>query len=123
MARWTNDLVLDAALDYVADTDLICICEGQPTTFTEATVTNNLASIGITSGCYTKADGASGRKATLAVSGGTVSTSGSANYMAVVKSSTSALVYIWTLTEQYLTAANTNTTPELYAEIQDPTAP
>ena len=123
MARWTNDLVLDAALDYIEDTELICICEGQPTTFTEATVTFNLASIGITSGCYAKGDGASGRKTTLAVGGGTVDTSGSANHMAVVKSSTSALVYIWTLTEQYLTAANTITTPELYAEIQDPTAP
>jgi len=123
MARWTSDEVLDAALDYIGDTDLICVCEGQPTTFTEATVTFNLASIGITSGCYTQADGSSGRKTTLAVGGGTVSTSGSANHMAVVKSSTSALVYVWVLTEQYLTAANTITTPELYAEIQDPTAP
>ena len=37
MARWANDLVMDAALDYIEDTEDICVCEGQPTDFTEAT--------------------------------------------------------------------------------------
>ena len=123
MARWANDLVMDAALDYIEDTEDICICEGQPTTSAEALSDKNLATIGITSCCYSKGDGSSGRKTTLAVGGGTVDTSGSADHLAVVKTSTSVLVYVWVLTEQYLTATNTITTPELYAEIQDPTAP
>ena len=97
MARWANDLVMDAALDYIEDTEDICVCEGQPTTSAEALSDKNLATIGITSGCYSN--------------------------LAVVKTSTSVLVYVWVLTEQYLTATNTITTPELYAEIQDPTAP
>jgi hypothetical protein len=123
MARYANDLMMDAALDWLADGDLLCICEGQPTTFTEATATYNLATIGITSGCFTKANGTSGRKTTIAVCGGTVSTSGSADHMAVVKSSASQLNYVFVLTSQYLTAGNPITTPALYAEVQDPVAP
>ena len=123
MARSANDLMLDAALDWLADADLLCVCEGQPTTYTEATVTFNLATIGITSGSFNKADGTSGRKSTIDAGGGTVDTSGSANHMAVCKSSASQLNYVWVLTEQYVTAGNPITTPSLYAEIQDPTAP
>ena len=123
MARYANDLMMDAALDYLEDTDFLCVCEGQPTTYAEALTTFNLATIGITSGSFTKGDGASGRKSTISVCGGTVSTSGSANHMAVVKASASQLNYVWVLTEQYVTATNPITTPALYAEIQDPTAP
>jgi len=123
MARYANDLMMDAALDYLADTDFLCVTEGQPTTYAEALTTFNLATIGITSGSFTKADGASGRKSTISVCGGTVSTSGSANHMAVINTTASALVYVWVLTEQYVTATNPITTPALYAEIQDPTAP
>ena len=43
--------------------------------------------------------------------------------MAVINTTASALVYVWVLTEQYVTATNPITTPALYAEIQDPTAP
>jgi len=123
MARYANDLMMDAALDYLEDTDFLCVCEGQPTTYAEALTTFNLATIGITSGSFTKGDGASGRKSTISVCGGTVSTSGSANHMAVINTTASALVYVWVLTEQYVTATNPITTPALYAEIQDPTAP
>ena len=123
MARYANDLMLDAALDWLEDADYVCVCEGEPTTFTEAYTTFSLVNIGITSGCFAQADGSSGRKSTLSACGGTVSTSGSANHMAVVKASASQLNYVWVLTEQYVTATNPITTPALYAEIQDPTAP
>jgi hypothetical protein len=125
MARYANDLFMDAALDWLAtDSDFLCISEGQPTTFTEAFTTFMLATIGITSGCWTKANGTgSGRKTTIAVSGGTVTNSGSANHMAVVDSNGSVLKYVFVLTEQYVTATNPITTPALYAEVQDPTAP
>jgi len=123
MARYANPLMLDAALDYLADSDRICVCETEPTTYTEAISTFNLATIDINSGSFTKAaGGVSGRKSTLSACSGSVSTSGSALHMAVV-SSASALVYVWVLTEQYLTAGNTITTPALYAEVQDPVAP
>ena len=123
MARYANDLMMDAALDYLAATDFLCVTEGQPTTYAEALTTFNLATIGITTGSFTKADGTSGRKSTIEAAGGTVSASGSANHMAVINTTASALVYVWVLTEQYVTATNPITTPALYAEIQDPTAP
>jgi hypothetical protein len=124
MARYANDLMMDAALDWLADADYVCVCEGQPTTFAEAYTTYNLAKIGITSGCFTKADGTgSGRKSTISVCGGTVATSGSADHMALVKASASQLNYVFVLTSQYLTAGNPITTPALYAEVQDPVAP
>jgi len=123
MARYANDLFMDAALDYLAATDFLCVTEGQPTTYVEALTTFNLATIGITTGSFTKADGTSGRKSTIEAAGGTVSTSGSANHMAVINTTASALVYVWVLTEQYVTATNPITTPALYAEVQDPTAP
>lgn len=124
MARYANPLMLDAALDYLANTDKLCICQGQPTTYTQAISTYNLATIGITSGSFTKSAGVvSGRKSTISSASGSCAVSGSANHMAVVNSSASALVYVWVLTEQYLVAGNPITTPALYAEIQDPTAP
>jgi len=124
MSRYQNDLMLDAALDWLADADYVCVCQAEPTTFTEAYVTNSLVNIGVTSGCFTlAAGGTSGRKATLAVCGGSVSTSGSANHLAVVKASASQLNYVFVLTEQYVVAGNPITTPELYAEIRDAAAP
>ena len=123
MARYANPLMLDAALDYLADSDRICVCETQPTNYTEAISTYNLATIDITSGSFTKAAGGiSGRKSTLSACSGSVTTAGSAQHMAVV-SSGSVLKYVWVLTEQYLYAGNLITTPALYAEVQDPTAP
>ncbi len=36
MAVWTNDNVMDAALDYIAGADEECVCSAQPTTYYEA---------------------------------------------------------------------------------------
>lgn len=125
MARYANDLMMDAALDWLsASSDFLCVTEGQPSTFAEAFTSKMLAKIGITAGSFTKANGTtSGRKSTIDAGGGTVTNSGSANHMAVVDSNASTLKYVWTLTEQYVTATNPITTPSLYAELQDPTAP
>jgi len=123
MARYANPNMMDAALDYLANSDTLCICEGQPTTFAEATSTNNLVTITISSGSFTKSNGSSGRRSTISACSGSVTTSGSANHMAVCQTSGSILKYVWVLTEQYLYSGNTVTTPSLYAEIQDPIAP
>jgi hypothetical protein len=123
MARWCNDLMLDAALDYLADADQLCICSAQPATYAEATATYNLSTIAINSGSFAKADGSSGRKSTIGACSGSASTSGSATHMAVCKSVGTVLKYVWVLTSQYLTTGNPITTPSLYAQIDDPTAP
>ncbi len=124
MARYANPAMLNAALTWLADADYVCVCEGQPTDFTDAYVTKSLCNIGVTSGCFTQAaGGVSGRKTTIAVCGGEVTTSGSADHLAVVNTSASTLNYVWVLTEQYVVSGNPLTTPELYAEIRDPAAP
>jgi hypothetical protein len=124
MTRYANPLVMDAALDYIATANLLCINQAQPATYAEATTgAKFLASVGVTSASFTKAAGSSGRKTTISVCGGTVTTTGSANHMSLVITSSSTLVYVWVLTEQYITAGNTFTAPALYAEIGDPVAP
>jgi hypothetical protein len=123
MARYANPLVMDAALDYIADVDLLCVCSTQPTTYAQAVVTYMLSTVAINSGSFVKSSGsAGGRRTTIGAVSGSCSNSGSAQHMAVVKTSGSILKYVWVLTSQYLTAGNPITTPSLYGEISDPTA-
>ena len=42
MAKYQNDLGLDAALDWFNDADLMTLCTAQPTTFAEATTNSTL---------------------------------------------------------------------------------
>ena len=122
MGKIAPDAMIDASLDYVATSDYMCICSGSPSNYTEARSTNILAGFVCTSGCFTKADDTSGRKLTVAArTTGSITASGSALAIALVKISDTTLRYVTTCTEQYLVSGGTVDTPAFKINIADPT--
>lgn len=86
---YLNDEALDQGLDWIiANGTRIDLCSTEPTTYAQATSTYSLAyKTGITVGATQNGD-TSGRKVTIpAVTGGTVSTSGTAAYWALTDGS------------------------------------
>jgi len=123
MAKYANDLMMDAALNYIRDNaEKLCVCSAQPLNYTEAVTNYSLASAAVDSSDFTLANGDSnGRKVTVAQqSSMTIGTSGSANHVAIVATSSTALLLVTTVTEQALTAAGTVTTNAFDDEIADP---
>lgn len=120
MAKWSNDSVMDAALDKIATGTIITVCSAQPTTRTEAVTTYKLADVVSDSGDFSKANGdVSGRKLTIASQVNVpVDTTGTATHVAI--SDGTNLLYVTTCTSQLLTAGNTVTIPAWDAEIADP---
>lgn len=116
----TGDSVLDAALDKIAGADRVCVCEGQPATYAEATTNKGtgankkLGDVAAVGGDFTKADGdTSGRKLTFggkteasvdATTG--VEVTGSADHLAYVDDAGSELLHVTTVPTQTLTAGN-----------------
>lgn len=97
MGKAQNDLMLDAALDYIKNNaDLMILCSAQPTSYAEATATYALADVAMASGDFTHANGdTSGRKTTVAAkSSVTVDANGTGNHIALVKTGTSTLLYV-----------------------------
>jgi hypothetical protein len=121
MGKSQNDAMLDAALDYVADSDKLIVCSSQPTTYTEAVTTYALADVNMAGGDFAKANGdTSGRKLTVgAKSGVTIDASGDAEHIALVKTGASELKYVTTCTSQTLTAGGTVDVPAWDIEIAD----
>lgn len=116
-----TDAALDTLLDYAADSDYLCVCSTQPTTYTEAYVTYMLAKVALTSGDFTKADATSGRKVTVgAKTGTTITNSGDAQHFALVKTSGTTLRGVTTCTLQHLYAGGTVDTPAFIINILDP---
>ena len=131
MGKSVNDEVLDAALDHIATSTSLTVCETEPTTYTEATSNKGvsgyaLASVVMTAGDgngdYTIANGdTSGRKiSVLQQSGATIDVTGTAQHIALCDADT--LLYVTTCTSQALTSPGTVTCPEWDIEIADPTA-
>lgn len=124
MAKWANDLVMDAALDYIAAATRQIACSAQPTTYTEANSTYALADVTMSGGDFTKANGdTSGRKVTMAAKSGVlIDTSGTATHVALVDVSNSRLLEVTTCTSQALTANGSNTVsfPAWDIEFADP---
>jgi hypothetical protein len=120
MAKWANDLVMDAALDKVATGTILTVCNAQPTTRVEAVTTYKLADVIIDGTDFTKADGdTSGRKVTVAQQADVpVDTSGTATHIAICDAT--ILLLVTTCTGQALTAGNTVTVPAFDDEIADP---
>ena len=125
MAKYANDLVMDAALDFVAGSNSMIVCSAQPTTYAEATATYALADVALAGGDFTKANGdSSGRKTTVAAKNSVlIDASGTATHVALVDTGNSRLVYVTTCTSQALTANASNTVniPAWDIEIGDPT--
>lgn len=126
MAKWANDNVMDAALNYVATGTLLTVCSSQPTTYAEASSTYKLADTAITpgngNGSFTLANGdTSGRKVTVVQQADIpIDTSGTATHVAVSISGSSTLLYVTTCTSQVLTSGGTVTVPSWDIEISDP---
>lgn len=125
MAKWANDSMMDAALDYVrANCDQMIACSAQPATYAEATSTYALADATMTVNTdYTLGNGdTSGRKiAVAAKTGVTIDASGTATHVALVKTGDTTLRYVTTCTSQALTSGGTVDFPAWDIEIADPT--
>lgn len=122
MGKYVNDLVMDAAFDYIrARVTQLTVCSTQPTSYAEATSTYKLADGPMTSTEITLADGdTSGRKMTVASQQNlTVDASGTAQHVALVGSSGSTLLLVTTVTSQALTSGNTVNVPTFDNEIGD----
>ena len=126
MAKWANDNVMDAALDYIAKADRLFVCKDQPSDYADAASTEDLATVTLTAGNgngdYTIADDTSGRKVTVAQQASApVTASGNATHVALGVSGTSTLVYVTTCASQALTSGHTVTVPAWKVSLADPT--
>jgi hypothetical protein len=121
MGKWQNDLMLDAALDYIkTNADKMVLCSAQPTTYTEANATYALADVAIDSSDFTHADGTSGRKTTIAQQlNVTVDVSGDGTHVALVKTGTSALLYVTTCATLTVVATETINFPAWSIQLGD----
>jgi hypothetical protein len=123
MAKSLSDATLDGLLDKIALATILCVCNAEPTTYTELTSTFKLADVVVDSGDFTKANGdTNGRKVTVgAQSAVTIDTSGTATHVGFGTTSGSVFIGTTTCTSQALTAAGTVDIPAFKIEVADPT--
>lgn len=119
MAKYVNDLAMDAALDFIAAGNIINVCNAQPANRTEATSTYNLATKALNANDFAKADGnSSGRKVTVAAQNNlTVGANGNATHIAICNAT--LLLLVTTCTSQTLSSGNTVSIPAFADEIAD----
>lgn len=118
-----SDYVLDAALSKLdTEANRVDICSSEPTTYTAATSTNTLGnSTSISISAPTDGD-TSGRKVTLsAISGASVTGTGTAAYFAISDTTNSRLLATGALSaSQSVTSGNTFSLTAVDIEIPDP---
>jgi hypothetical protein len=110
VAKWSHADVLDGMGNVIkTNCTRMIACSTQPTTFTEATVTYELADVTMSSSDFTLgAYNTTGRQCTVgAKTGVTVDNSGTFAHVAFVDVDDSKLLYVTTGTNQVLTAGNT----------------
>lgn len=125
MAYYAHDDVLNAGLNYIKDNcDLMCACEGAPTTYAEATNTKKLADVAMAGTDFTLADGdTNGRKLTTAVKENVpVDTSGDFDHVALVDTGASKLLYVTEGSLQAVLSGNKVDFPAFDVEARDPVA-
>jgi len=123
MAKALADSIIDAQLD-LGEGDRLCVCAGQPTTYTEAITTFKLAIDTLVPATdFTTANGdTSGRKSTLAAKTGlAIDASGTADHVAIANSGDTSLRRVTTCTSQALTSGGTVDVGAHAHEIGDPT--
>ena len=126
MGKVAPDAMLDAALAYVAASDLMIVCSTVPTSYAEATGTYDLADIALTAGDgngdYVIANDTSGRKLTIATQSTVpIDHNGTALHVALCKVGDTTLRYVTTCTSQALTGGGTVDIPAWKINIADPT--
>lgn len=126
MSKFAPDATLDGMLAYIADRcTRVTICSTQPTNYTEANATYELADVTVTAGNgngdFTIANGdSSGRKLTLLQQTGvTIDNNGTAAHIALLDVAGTALLAVTTCTSQAVTAGNTATINAVDFELGD----
>ena len=118
MAKWSNDAVMDAALDVVASATTLLLTSSQPADRTDA-LAAALADVTVSSGDFAKSDGVSGRKVTVASKADfPVDTTGTATHVCLIDGT--RLIYVTTCTSMAVTSGNTVTTSAWNVQIADP---
>ena len=125
MAKWQNDLMLDAALDYISDNVAqIVLCDGQPADYADATTDSGSGGVALGEDALIStdfgaiADATSGRKLTVPQQADVdVDVTSTATHVALV--SAAALLYVTTCVSQAVTSGNLVTIPEWDIEIRD----
>lgn len=125
MAKWQNDSMLDAALQYLVDNSAnVVLCNAQPADYAAAstTITGGGAAIATAATISTDyaaiADGVSGRKLVVPQRTDiTVDETATATHVAIISGTT--LLYVTTCVSQSVTAGNLVTIPEWEIEMRD----
>ena len=121
MAKWTNDDVLDAALDEIANNcDTMIICNAQPATRAEA-LAFALADEAMVAADFTITNGDfSGRKLVIAEKPGVaIDVSDTATHVALIDAT--RLLYVTTCASKALTMGEMVGIPSWKIELRDPT--
>jgi hypothetical protein len=122
MAKAAPDAFMDAAFDWLDQSTRMYACSGEPANYAGiAAVT--LATATMTADTdYTKANGASGRKVTVAAKTGvSITASGTATHIVLASLGDSTLRYVTTCTSQALVSGGTVDFPAWDIQISDPT--
>src|SRR3990167_8968862 len=122
MAKSVHDSVLDGAFQVLDASDIMTVCNAEPTTRTEAITTFKLADVAMTPVTdYTISNGdTNGRKVRMAAKSAVpIDTTGTATHVALVDATN--LLYVTTCTSQALTSGGTVDIPVWDVEIADPT--
>lgn len=128
MAKFLPDTTLDQALDYIAGCDLVVACDGQPSSYADATTDNGSGgnALGETSASasdFSKAAGdTSGRKINYGgASDVDVDVDGTADHLAFVNNGDSTLRAVTTVTSQSVSAGGAMDFAAVdVLEVQDP---
>lgn len=122
MPKWVNPLVLDQALNEIAESNLMVAIAGQPADFAAAQA-GKLVEVALVPGDFTLAAGdVSGRKVTVAGKADlAVLVDGTADHVALLDTVGSRLLYVTTCPAQGVVTGGTVSFDEWSVEIGDPT--
>lgn len=124
MAKFANDLVMDAAFDFViAEAERLVVAAGDASGVYASLAAIALADVTVDSGDFSKANGdTNGRKLTVAQQTAVpIDSSGTATHVHIVDDTGTRILLTTTCTSQALTAGGTVTVPTWDDEIGDPT--
>lgn len=122
MSKAAPDAMLDAGLDYVANSTIMHLCSAQPADYAGIAAVS-LADVVVDGTDFTKADHAtSGRQVTVGEQTGvTIDASGDATHVVLASTGDTTLRYVTTCATQTVTSGNTATIGSFIVQIADPT--
>lgn len=123
MGKQAPDATIDSMFDYIDQCNIMHVCSAEPANYAGIAAVS-LADVALTPDTdFTKANGdTSGRKVTIAAKNAVpVDVTGTANHIAIARSTDSTLRYVTTCTSQALTSGNTVDIPSWKIEVADPT--